>query len=80
MSKNYTNSQLRDPWIGGEDKIPQPLREEDGSLKQFMFRNYQLSGRSFYCECGCNVFHRPDRENLDLYKCNCCWREYEADV
>jgi hypothetical protein len=79
MSKNYTDSQMTDPWIAGEDhNLPQPLRTEDGRLEQFMFRNYQLSGQSFYCECGCNVFHRPDHKNLDLYQCNCCERQFEA--
>lgn len=29
------------------------------------------TGKSFKCECGCNVFHRPE-ENPDKFECNAC--------
>lgn len=30
-------------------------------------------------DCGCNVFHKPDDQDLDLYKCNSCGCEFIAE-
>ena len=51
------------------------VKHEDGSLHNFTVR---IKGGNFSCGCGCNVFHKPDKENLDLYKCNSCGSEFEA--
>ena len=36
--------------------------------EQFMPR---VNGKSWHCECGCNVFHKPDGEP-DVFECNAC--------
>ena len=33
----------------------------------------------FYCTCGCNVFHKPDNENVNLYQCNSCDTQYYGE-
>lgn len=55
---------------------PTPVLNEDGTLMEFVFRN---SGKRFYCRCGCNVFHKPDKTKLNLYKCNGCRLEYISE-
>lgn len=50
----------------------------------------KLQGRSFRClggtdacgvyhSCGCNVFHRPNPNDPDLYKCNACGETWRVD-
>lgn len=61
----------------------EPLLCEDGSLWQFMPK---VGGKFFRCTerltvsgsdiCGCNVFHKPDRTQLNRYRCNSCGAEY----
>ena len=48
---------------------------KDGELEQSTIR---INGSLFRCSCGCNVFHKPDDTLLELYKCNACGVEYEA--
>lgn len=56
--------------VMAEEKLRmQPLRNVDGGLRLFF---KQVDGKSFYCKCGCNIFHKPDVSNLELYKCNKC--------
>lgn len=57
------------------DKAPQPVRNADGSLENFLLR---IAGQPYRCQCRCNVFHKPDRENLELYECNSCGEQFEA--
>jgi uncharacterized Zn-finger protein len=38
----------------------------------------KVGGKSFYCECGCNVFNHPNGD-ADEYKCNGCPNVYRAD-
>lgn len=44
---------------------------KDGSLENFTL---PIKGKLQFCpnNCGCNVFHKPDDKNLNLYKCNSC--------
>lgn len=53
-----------------------PLRNEDGSLHQ---KTLRIGGKSHRCSCGCNVFHHPDASRLDLYECNGCGQQFEAE-
>lgn len=57
------------------DKGPEPVLTEEGKLHNFMLR---ISGRPYSCSCRCNVFHKPDRTNLELYECNACGWQFEA--
>lgn len=60
-----------------EARLPiKPVRNLDGSLENFTVR---IAGKLHRCECGCNVFHKPDDKNLDLYECNACGQQFEAE-
>jgi hypothetical protein len=62
-------TQSRDPYANAVKK--------DGKLEEFTLKTHG-SDNFFYCDYGCNVFHKPDKEDLDLYKCNACGYEYRA--
>jgi hypothetical protein len=32
----------------------------------------KVDGKSFRCDCGANVFHKPLKDNKCLYECNGC--------
>jgi len=49
------------------------VRLPDGKLHQFLI---SIAGERFRCECGCNVFHQPDDQELTRYKCNSCGDEF----
>lgn len=52
----------------------EPLLNENGELRQGMA---MIDGKSFRCEdCGCNVFHHPDKNDLTKYRCNGCNARY----
>lgn len=51
----------------------QDARMADGKLHQFLLC---IAGERFRCECGCNVFHKPDDQELTRYKCNSCGDEF----
>ena len=57
------------------DRYAQPVTLADGSIQNFMLR---INGKPYRCDCGCNVFHKPDRRYLDLYECNGCEQRFEA--
>ena len=57
------------------DRYAEAVLHADGSLHNFTLR---ISGKPYRCSCGCNVFHKPDRRNLDLYQCNGCEQRFEA--
>lgn len=40
-----------------------------GQIPQFFLK---VSGEIHICSCGCNVFHKPDKNCPNIYKCNCC--------
>lgn len=56
--------------------MTEPVRMEDGSIENFM-PYIRDNPQSFSCRCGCNVFHKPDNNDLDLFKCNACGTEYK---
>lgn len=58
-----------------ESEKPEPLLGENGEVLQSTLK---INGKSFRCNCGCNVFHRPDKNKPDIYKCNCCDTYYET--
>jgi hypothetical protein len=62
-------------YIALEDKATQPVRSADGSLENFTLR---IAGKPYRCQCLCNVFHKPDDGNLELYECNSCGQRFEA--
>ena len=35
-----------------------------------------VEGKNFRCQCGCNVFHHLDDD--DIFICNSCNSEYES--
>lgn len=47
----------------------------DGDVESFTIK---VKGKSFYCVCKANVFHKPDKTNLNLYKCNSCGTCYDS--
>ena len=53
----------------------QAVLDENGDIETFTVK---AKGEQFHCRCGANCFHKPDRENLDLYRCNSCHTTYEA--
>ena len=55
---------------------PKPVLNEDGTLKNFMFKE---AGRSFRCACGGNVFHQPDDARPSVYRCNSCEEDYGSE-
>ena len=57
------------------DKPYSTVRNDDGKLRNFFIR---INGHLFQCECGCNVFHKPDSNNVKLYKCNSCEQEFNG--
>ena len=59
-----------------DDKFCNAVCNDDGTLRNFTLR---IDGKSFRCECGCNVFHKPDRNNVNLYKCNGCGQEFNGE-
>ncbi|WP_210499575.1 hypothetical protein [Vibrio crassostreae] len=50
---------------------------KNGDLENFTIK---LKGQSGFArcpnKCGCNVYHKPDDTNEDLYKCNSCGVEF----
>jgi hypothetical protein len=53
-----------------------PVRMNDGKLENFILK---VAGKPFRCQCGCNVFHKPDDTRLEHYKCNGCELAYDAE-
>ena len=62
-------------YLALEDKGPQPVLLPGGELQQFTLR---IASKPYRCPCGCNVFHKPNRENVGLYECNGCEQQFEA--
>ena len=40
----------------------------------------KINGESFRCDCGCNVFHKPDKDNENKYVCNSCYATYTGEA
>lgn len=47
--------------------------DEDGNIKSFVLT---IGGEDFHCQCGCNCFHKPDKDCLTTYRCNGCGTTY----
>ena len=64
---------------GGASLPPKttPVMKDD-TLENFVFRTSDSNGAYFRCQCGCNVFHKPDDTKLELYQCNACDTQYEG--
>lgn len=61
-------------YIDSIDKVPEPLLNPEGRLKQTTIK---IDGKSFRCvTCGCNVFHHPDKDRLHVYECNSCGEHF----
>lgn len=56
-------------------QTPEPKRNADGSLYTVMPK---VGGKFFRCPCGCNVFHHPDKTDLDKLECNSCGEWYTS--
>ena len=52
------------------------VKLENGELENFVMK---VAGKPFRCDCGCNVFHKPDRARPDIYECNACGTWYTSD-
>ena len=52
------------------------VRTSDGKVENFMPR---VSGKAFRCQCGANVFHKPDMRRPEIYECNGCGVWYEGE-
>jgi len=62
--------------IAKPENYTNPVLDETGKLENFTVR---IEGKFFRCNCRCNVFHKPDKNHLELYKCNACGQTYEAE-
>lgn len=61
---------------GGQRQPRQAVRAADGTLENFTLK---VAGKPFRCACKCNVFHKPDNQDLNLYACNACGQEFESE-
>lgn len=53
----------------------QAVLDENRDIKTFTLK---VEGEQFHCRCGANCFHKPDRESLEIYRCNSCYTTYEV--
>lgn len=60
-----------------EEKFKNAVLTEDGELETFILR---VDGKLFRCRCGSNCFHKPDKNDLELYECNACNTWYHSEV
>lgn len=51
------------------DNYENAVKDSEGNLENFTLA---VGGKDFVCECGCNVLHKPNKNDLNIYKCNCC--------
>jgi len=58
------------------DKYENAVKTKEGKLENFTLK---IQGKPFRCDCFCNVFHKPDKQNLYLYKCNRCGSEFDTE-
>ena len=59
-----------------KEKNNSPVKMADGSIENFTLR---ISGKPYRCACLCNVFHKPNNTNQNLYECNACGSKFEAE-
>ena len=55
-----------------------PSKEEIKHKDVVLDPNVQVfvKDKSFYCECGCNVFSKLDRDGMQVFRCNACGQLY----
>lgn len=53
----------------------EPVTTEDGKIESFTLR---VGGKDFFCKCGSNCFHKPDKTRLNVFECNSCQIRYGA--
>lgn len=58
---------------------PEPVKNPDGTIKQFMIKTPGAGDKHFRCMCGLNVFHKPDSRRPNLFKCNGCGQKINGD-
>lgn len=51
----------------------EPVTTEDGKIESFTLK---VGGEDFFCKCGCNCFHKPDKTRLNVFECNICQIRY----
>ena len=59
--------------IDNDERYSKAKRYPDGTLFESTLK---VAGKRFFCDCGCNVFHNPDSEKPDIYRCNACMKTY----
>lgn len=56
-------------------KYKNAVLNDDGTVKSFTI---SCHGEYIYCSiCGANCFHKPNKEDLSIYKCNTCDTKYK---
>lgn len=58
-----------------EEKETFISHENTAKVKNVMV---MIEGKSFICDCRCNVFHRPKPDDKLLYECNSCGERYRG--
>lgn len=58
------------------DRYAKAVTLPDGSIENFLLK---VVGKQFRCDCGSNVFHKPDRKYPEIYECNGCGSRYSED-
>jgi len=56
--------------------IEEPVLMENGKYENVMVK---IQGKSFRCHCSGNVFHKPDKTDLNLFECNSCGERYNSE-
>lgn len=59
-----------------EDNRENAVRTPDGKVQSFILT---VDGKPFRCHCGANCFHKPDKNDLELYACNACNTWYHSE-
>ena len=59
-----------------KDKYQNALKDSDGNVESFTLT---IAGKDFFCKCGCNILHKPNMNDLTIYKCNGCGTTYKSN-
>lgn len=56
-------------------KYKNAVLNKDGTVKSFTI---SCHGEDIHCSiCGANCFHKPDKKDMSIYKCNTCDTKYK---
>lgn len=58
------------------DRYENAVKLPNGDVENFTIR---LDGKKYHCHCGCNCFHKPEKNRLDIFRCNACGETFETD-